>query len=1014
MKPEEVFRFVNVRPAQMITRERKSRRFAMNDGAKTPLEERIGNLSGPGAREAAVRLARQVLAADEPAPKDVDALLEAANEGAGEKDARTAKRKVDAALGEDLSAYIKKGKLRELKQELWERLYAHTLVPEEQPEARDRVHSAVRAMHFLVYLAGQSGTESPLTRAELQAVRPTLPRQLIAHAPAVDVDTTPPTAGAVLERLNAVYEGVAGLRAAILDLENTDRIYRAEQLRAADDSGDVEGASTDTLKRHRVDRPAESSEAEAASVKSGVAPESSQVQRPVEREVVTVSKKVPWLFGEFGRAQLAMPTLELVAARKERLAEAEIIEAVAALEAEKHNLVADFLRDLSLEETTHIRGSKQFAYLLEHVPIAGYELAPVRDVPRPVQPVPGSPTARGIQPLGIGDLLVVKQDLMRYSAGEVAHIENVLKSEFKTRSHLRMREVEEIVITETEQLEETEKDLQTTERFELHKEAQRTIENQMSLEAGVSVTAGYGPVTVTAHADFALSQSTSEANKTASTFAKQVTERSVSRIMQRAREERMRRTLERFEEKNEHGFDNKNGTGHVIGVYRWVDKYYKARIINYGRRLMMEFIVPEPAAFYNALQAGRELQGVTLKEPSLPMASGRPLQPGDLTKENYLYFVSLYNVQDAAPYPAEVTRVSAAFAETTGTQENNDYAKTSEKLVVPPGYSCYDVFGKFRKHGDGGTNFFSDCLIAGEPFGSVTAAGLEGIIPISVKGWMRAFHVNVVAVCQLKPETKSAWQLKTYAAIMSGYERALADYNEQVAAAQIQAGVQIQGRNPALNRKLEQDELKKGALRLLTDNFASTRVSGNWRFNEMFDAMMAHGQFGYPEFHVPEAIVEGRIIQFFEQAFEWSNMTYRFYPYIWGRKSGWKDVFPLTDTDPQFTDFLRAGAARVIIPVHPPYDVAVLHYLATNEVWNGGDPPTMNDPLFVSIVDELRSDTGADIDETLAVCDVDSGYPCIADEWEVKVPTTLVYLQEDAKLPDFTVPAPPSPGEGES
>jgi hypothetical protein len=72
----------------------------------------------------------------------------------------------------------------------------------------------------------------------------------------------------------------------------------------------------------------------------------------------------------------------------------------------------------------------------------------------------------------------------------------------------------------------------------------------------------------------------------------------VSRIMQRAREERMRRTLERYEEKNEHGFDNKDGAGHVIGIYRWVDKCYQARLINYGRRLMLEFIVPEPDAFY--------------------------------------------------------------------------------------------------------------------------------------------------------------------------------------------------------------------------------------------------------------------------------------------------------------------------------------------------------------------------------------------------------------------------------
>jgi hypothetical protein len=45
---------------------------------------------------------------------------------------------------------------------------------------------------------------------------------------------------------------------------------------------------------------------------------------------------------------------------------------------------------------------------------------------------------------------------------------------------------------------------------------------------------------------------------------------------------------------------------------------------------------------------------------------------------------------------------------------------------------------------------------------------------------------------------------------MTAYDRALADYNEQVSAAQIQAGVEIQGRNPDFNRKIECEEIKKG------------------------------------------------------------------------------------------------------------------------------------------------------------------------------------------------------------
>jgi hypothetical protein len=418
---------------------------------------------------------------------------------------------------------------------------------------------------------------------------------------------------------------------------------------------------------------------------------------------------------------------------------------------------------------------------------------------------------------------------------------------------------------------------------------------------------------------------------------------------------------------------------------------------------MFEFTVPEPAAFYLFLESGRVPPGLTIEKPIEPMVSGRRLSPDDLEASNYRDFVAEYSVKGVEPYPADVIRVAAAFAEAPVPEpkRNIDYAKTSEKLAVPDGYNGYSLWGSFHFQGKPGR--FAKAMIGGEDWGVTAMTKLQGVIPISISGYLTAFQFNVGVVAVLKPEARAVWQQKTYDAIMTAYERRLSEYNEQLAAATIRAGVQIQGRNPEFNRKIERDELRKGVLRQLTNDFAETRVNGLWRFNEVFDAMQNFGTYGYPEFDVNEAGIEGRIIQFFEQAFEWNNMTYRFYPYFWGRKENWDEVFPLTDTDPRFIDFLRAGAARVIVPVHPAYDEAMLHYLATNEIWNGGAPPTLDDPLFVSIVDELRSDTGAGLDEKLQACSPGSGVPCQVNEWTVKLPTTLVYLQEDAKLPDYTV-----------
>jgi hypothetical protein len=81
-----------------------------------------------------------------------------------------------------------------------------------------------------------------------------------------------------------------------------------------------------------------------------------------------------------------------------------------------------------------------------------------------------------------------------------------------------------------------------------------------------------------------------------------------------------------------------------------------------------------------------------------------------------------------------------------------------------------------------------------------------------------------------------------------------------------------------------------------------------------------------------------------------------------------------------------------VLPVHPGYNDAVMHYLENNgALWKGGEAPRLNDPMFLSIADELRSQTD----------DLFGATP-EGDPWEVVLPTTLVYLQQDSVLPDFT------------
>ena len=96
--------------------------------------------------------------------------------------------------------------------------------------------------------------------------------------------------------------------------------------------------------------------------------------------------------------------------------------------------------------------------------------------------------------------------------------------------------------------------------------------------------------------------------------------------------------------------------------------------------------------------------------------------------------------------------------------------------------------------------------------------------------------------------------------------------------------------------------MKKGCISLLTGQ----------RF-DLFDSVKKNvPPFGYPEIiDFNEALVDGEYIRHFEQAFEWNNMTYVFYPYFWGNKEDWIMLSKIEDDDSCSLDFYRQARPEV-------------------------------------------------------------------------------------------------------
>jgi hypothetical protein len=404
-----------------------------------------------------------------------------------------------------------------------------------------------------------------------------------------------------------------------------------------------------------------------------------------------------------------------------------------------------------------------------------------------------------IKPLGIGDLKVVKQKLISYQLGEVAHIENVLRGESKERKYRVLDRTEQTLDVTQETSQETEKDTQTTERFELQKATESTIQEQMSVEAGVTVSGSYGMVTIGAHGDFAYGTSSQQSSKTASNFAREVVDKSVSKIQQSVKTEQITKQLHEVEEIDTHGLDNRGQPDNLTGVYRWVDKYFEAQIYNYGKRLMFEFIIPEPAAFYGYAQTHQPVDTI-VAPPPLPAR----LTHKDITETNYQGYIRDYRVQGCTPPPVETKVVSVTLSSDAKIDNGTPLAKASKELVVPDGYTCdslaaslsfiYENYPQF-KLAVGADNFwyFLNTIGAGLKKVDWVSGGtydFNGVIPVAIDIYdVNSYFVTVVANCSRDWQTYETWQIQTFEKIMAAYQALKADYDQKVAQQKAQQGV---------------------------------------------------------------------------------------------------------------------------------------------------------------------------------------------------------------------------------
>ncbi|MFE4633239.1 hypothetical protein ACFRJ1_07640 [Streptomyces sp. NPDC056773] len=595
---------------------------------------------------------------------------------------------------------------------------------------------------------------------------------------------------------------------------------------------------------------------------------------------------------------------------------------------------------------------------------------------------PRVPASRGrVKPAGMADLLLVRQQLIGYEAADVAHIENVLRGESKQREHTRRQETEQLTYRETEVTTSEERELQSTDRFEMTKESSEVIKEDAALKAGLTISGKYGPtVEFSASAEGSVSRSKEEATKSASTFARDVTDRSSSRIAERVLDRTSLRVTTEVTEKNTHGIDNRNGIGHISGVYQWINKVYEAQMYNYGLRTMFDFMIPEPSAFLvHSLQSAHASAVDLVKPPEFP------LRPNRISEYNYPFWVRAYGATDVSP-PPEPYRTKSFDFKAGGGDSKTNYSHSGQ-ITIDDGYQA--VHASVGKVATLWSSDYALDVVVGRRAHRFKNDGTwvwttalddeRDSVAVSLVSF-RAAHIAVAieVKCRRTARAMEKWRLETHAKLTTAYRARLAEYESKLAELQLQAGVAIRGRNPAANQELIADELRKNCVSVLTEQHF-----------DLFDAIDT-GARKIPQIDVWEAAGEGAYVRFFEQAFEWEHLTWVAYPYFWGRKDEWGERLSYEDPDPVFNQFLKAGYCRVTVPVRPGFEGAIDHYMNFGELWQGGPLPAITSPLYLPIADELAER----LDRPGA--EVPQGEP-----WQVRIPTTLVHLRPDDTLPKW-------------
>ncbi len=628
----------------------------------------------------------------------------------------------------------------------------------------------------------------------------------------------------------------------------------------------------------------------------------------------------------------------------------------------------------------------QRAYATVVLPARVYPLPPEAATAELVS-VTAEPTA-SVRPYAVGTLQVVRKCLLRYEPGELANIENVMPGERKVRI-----QAERQIDREVDEHRQDRRDDARTETEGLAQELVSETNELLYQNTTIDYSVNYGPPqegVATGYWSFGPTPASGAAEATdppvaaqtqtqsRTDWARSITQRAARRLEQRISRIRTQERSHQKDWSERHTFDRRHADTPLRGIYRWLNAVYQCWVASLGERLVLELNLPRPARSYIAAEL--DLAGIGLTEPQLPSAMGLTnFTQVSTDPKSPMFYAAL-----AAQYGLEQLETPPPETQTVACTVTPEATLLSGTLVLPEGYFAS-----------------SAQVVLSTTRASVTVTGQVGQVPCTLSNadpttqampmtgqasslpWAFAMAptpdsspddltLSIEVRLDWDAAARARWQATFYAGLMAAYRRQLAEY--------LKAADQTTGRrqpNQLSTRQTIQRELKRAGLRAFVE-LVQQRTGESGRVARFLPALQ----------------------DWLERALEWGEMSSSFVVSL-------EDQVPtmhrlVRGGDAQMTAFLEAASARVLLPVRPGFERAIVLFLASGVIWSGEEAltPAMDVPLAPE-ASSTSIDLLEDLKRSPERCNGERAHPSVGPAWLVLAPTTLTVLQESGDLPVF-------------